>query len=120
MEKCMSIKKITAIIGELMLDNIQQALKDHGVTGFTIHPVKGRGYYANLYSEDGLVNHSQIEVYTSDKHTKKIVNLILNTGRVGVDGQGLIAVTSVDELYGINKQALVDENAFNFYENEAK
>jgi len=112
----MSIKKVTAIIGELMLDSVEEALKTHGVTGFTIHPVKGRGYYANLYSEDGLVNHSQIEIYTSVNYAKKIVDLIMETTSVGVDGQGLIAVTSVDELYGIGDQALVDEKSFNFFD----
>ena len=112
----MSIKKVTAIIGELILDSVEEALKTHGVTGFTIHPVKGRGYYANLYSEDGLVKHSQIEIYTSAQHAKKIVDLILATTNIGADGQGLIAVTSVDELYGIGNQALIDENSFNFYD----
>ncbi|MBL4909642.1 MAG: P-II family nitrogen regulator [Alteromonadaceae bacterium] len=112
----MSIKKVTAIVSELMLDNVEQALKNHGVTGFTIHPVKGRGYYVNLYSEDGLIKHSQIEIYTSEKHAKKIVHLIMDITSIGVDGQGLIAVTSVDELYGISKQSLIDENEFNFFE----
>ncbi|PCI63267.1 MAG: transcriptional regulator [Gammaproteobacteria bacterium] len=113
----MSIKKVTAIIGELMLDNVEQALMDHGVTGFTIHPVKGRGYYANLYSEDGLVSHSQIEIFTNGEYAKKIVNLIMKITNIGVDGQGLIAVTSVDELYGIGKKSLVNESQFNFFDN---
>jgi nitrogen regulatory protein P-II 1 len=112
----MSIKKVTAIISELILDRVEQALKTHGVTGFTIHPVKGRGYYANLYSEDGLVNHSQIEIYTAAKHAKKIVNLIMEITHVGADGQGLIAVTSVDELYGIGDKTLLDDKSFNFFD----
>jgi steroid 5-alpha reductase family enzyme len=43
----MTIKKITAIIDEMQLDNVAKALCDHGVTGFTIHPVIGRGNYSN-------------------------------------------------------------------------
>jgi nitrogen regulatory protein P-II 1 len=112
----MSIKKVTAIFDELLLDNVEQALKSHGVTGFTIHPVKGRGYYANMYSNDGLVNHSQIEIYTNDRFAQKIAELIMLTVNTGADGQGLVAITSVDALFGINQQNVINEDEFNYFE----
>lgn len=37
----MTIKKITAIINEMQLDNVAKVLCEHSVTGFTIHPVTG-------------------------------------------------------------------------------
>jgi nitrogen regulatory protein P-II 1 len=61
----MTIKKITAIIDEMQLGNFEKAFCDHGVTGFTIHPVTGRGNYCNTYTKDGLAIHKQLEVYTS-------------------------------------------------------
>ena len=54
----MNIKKVTAIINEMQLDNVANALCEHGVKGFTIHPVSGRGSYCNTYSKDGLVTHN--------------------------------------------------------------
>ncbi len=56
----MTIKKITAIINEMQLRNVEKALCDHGVTGFTIHPVTGRGNYCNTYTKDGLVVHVMV------------------------------------------------------------
>lgn len=42
----MPIKKITAIIDELQWVKVEKALEVHGVTGFTVHAVKGRGNYS--------------------------------------------------------------------------
>ncbi|AOW75707.1 hypothetical protein A3Q34_01785 [Colwellia sp. PAMC 20917] len=67
----MTIKKITAIIDEMQLDNVEKALCDHGVTGFTIHSVKGRGNYCNNYTKDGRVVCKKFEVYTSGEHARK-------------------------------------------------
>tara|TARA_R110002072_G_scaffold53986_1_gene141952 strand:+ start:273 stop:407 length:135 start_codon:yes stop_codon:yes gene_type:complete len=43
----MPIKKITAIIDELQWVKVEKALEVHGVTGFTVQAVKGRGNYSN-------------------------------------------------------------------------
>ena len=67
----MKFKKVTAIINEMQLDNVAKALNEHGVTGFTIHPIKGRGNYCNSFSKDGLVIHQQLEVYTTEEYAKK-------------------------------------------------
>jgi len=112
----MKIKKITAIIDELQLDNVSKALCDHGVTGFTIHPVTGRGNYSNTFSKDGLVTHKQIEVYTNDEYAKKIAHLIMNTADVALDSEGLVAITSVDELFWVYQQTPAQINDFSFNE----
>lgn len=110
----MTIKKITAIIDEMQLDKIAKALCDHGVTGFTIHPVTGRGNYSNTFSKGGLVTHKQIEVYTSEEHATKVACLIMKTADVAVDGEGLVAITSVDELFWVYQQTPAQISDFNF------
>ena len=118
----MTIKKITAIINEMQLDNVAKALCEHSITGFTIHPVTGRGNYCNTFSKDGLVTHKQIEIYTSEKHATQIASLIMKTADVALDSEGLVAITTVDELFWVYQQTPVQVNNFNFsipYENSS-
>ena len=110
----MTIKKITAILNEMQLDNVAKALCEHGVTGFTIHPVTGRGNYCNTFSKDGLVTHTQIEVYTSEEYAIQIAFLIMKTADVALDSEGLVAITSVDELFWVYQQTPARVNDFNF------
>lgn len=110
----MIIKKVTAIINEMQLDNVAKALCDHGVTGFTIHPVTGRGNYCNTFSKDGLVTHKQIEVYTLDEHATKVAHLIMKTADLELDSEGLVAITTVDELFWVYQQTPAQVNDFNF------
>ena len=110
----MTIKKITAIIDEMQLDNVAKALCDHGVTGFTIHPVTGRGNYSNTFSKGGLVTHKQIEVYTSEEYATQVAHLIMKTADIAVDGEGLVAITSVDKLFWVYQQTPAQISDFNF------
>ncbi|TMM42404.1 P-II family nitrogen regulator [Colwellia ponticola] len=110
----MKLKKITAIINEIQLDNVAKALNAHGVKGFTIHPVSGRGNYCNTYSKDGLVTHKQIEVYTVDIHAQKVAGLIMEIADVGLDSEGLVAITSVDELLWVYEKTPAQSSDFNF------
>ena len=61
----MAFKKVTAIVDEFRLETIELALQAHGVSGFSIHSVKGRGHYFNPSTRDGLVNHIVISAYTT-------------------------------------------------------
>jgi nitrogen regulatory protein PII len=112
----MNIKKVTAIIDEIQLDKVEKELGTHGIKGFTIHPVSGRGEYCNTYSRNQLVNHVQIEIYTSESHAGPIARLIMQTADVGVQSEGLVAISSVDELFWVHKQRPVDEDDFKYFE----
>lgn len=110
----MTIKKITAIINEMQLDNVAKALCEHGVTGFTIHPVTGRGNYCNTFSKNGFVTHKQIEVYTTEEHANQVARLIMKTADVALDSEGLVAITTVDELFWVYQQTPAQIDDFNF------
>jgi nitrogen regulatory protein P-II 1 len=112
----MSIKKVTAIINEMQLDNVAEALCEHCVTGFTIHPVTGRGNYWNKFSKGGLVTHKQIEVYTSNEYAAQIASLIMKTADIAFDSEGLVAITTVDELFWVYQQTPAQVKDFNFNE----
>lgn len=112
----MVFKKVTAIVDELQQQAIQQALESHGVKGYSVHPLKGRGHYANTFKADLLVSHVEISIYTSHKHVEKIANLIIQTADVGADSEGLIAISPVDELYWIYEGKPVTEDKFHYFE----
>lgn len=112
----MAFKKITAIVDEFRLEAIEQALVAHGVSGFFIHSVEGRGHYFNPYKRDGLVNHVVINIYTSDTHTKAIAQMLMRAADVGIKSEGLIAITPVDELYWIKEKKPASEDEFNYFE----
>ncbi len=116
----MSVKKVIAIVNELRLDEIESALGAHGVSGFSIHPVMGRGIYCNTFSKDNLVKHIQIEVFTSDKHSTKIAELIVKTAHVGADSEGLVAIMSVDELFWISEQQVISEEQYQYFDDVAQ
>jgi len=112
----MAIKKVIAIIDELVLDAVEDALEAHGVRGFTIHPVKGRGNYCNTFTKNKLVNHSQIELYTSEASADKIASLIMKIADVGGESEGLVAINAVEQLHWVNGQKAASDEEFKFFE----
>lgn len=109
-------KKITAIINETQSGSVTKALCDHGVNGFTIQTVTGRGNYCNTFSTDGLVTHKKIEIYTQDDYAIKIANLIMKTADVALGSEGLVAITTVDDLFWVYQKTPTQSNDFNFNE----
>ena len=112
----MTIKKITAIIDDLQLGAVEKALESHGVNGFTVQAVKGRGNYCNTYSRNHLVNHVQIVIYTSEQHARKIANLIMQTADVGAESEGLVEIITMDQLFWIHQQSPAVADEFNYFE----
>lgn len=82
----------------------------------TVHAVKGRGNYSNTYSKDHLVDHVQIVIYTGDKHARRIATLIMQTADVGAESEGLVEITSVDELFWVHEQSLAVASEFKYFE----
>ncbi len=116
----MSIKKVVAIIDELSLENVEKRLATHGVTGFSVHSVKGRGVYQNNYSKNSLVEHVQIEVFTSDVHSHKVADLIIQSAHVGAENEGVVAIQPVDDLFWVSKQHATAEDEFYFHDEAVK
>jgi nitrogen regulatory protein P-II 1 len=112
----MMIKKITAIISTMQVESVSNVLRGHGVTGFSIHPVTGRGTYSNTFTQDELVPHTQIVVYTREKFARKIAQLIAETADVNSDSQGLVTITSVDEFFWVYQNKPAQDDDFNFIE----
>lgn len=112
----MGIKKIIAIVDDLQMGIVEKALESHGVTGFTVHTVKGRGNYSKTNSNNHLVGHAQIVIYTGDQHARNIATLIIRTTDVGAESEGLVEITPVDELFWVHEQSPAIADEFKYFE----
>jgi nitrogen regulatory protein P-II 1 len=100
----MAFKKVVAIFDEQRLEAVKMSLIKHGVTGFMVHEVYGRGKYFDAIDEQHLIKHIQLNTYTIAEHAEKIAKLIVETAHVNADAEGLVAVEAVDSLYWIHTQ----------------
>jgi nitrogen regulatory protein P-II 1 len=97
----MSFKKVTAIFRVDHCEKVEQELQELGVHGFSMSKVKGYGEYADLYSHDWLVTHARIEIFTEASKVDDIVETIMEAAHVGIEGDGIVAVLPVEQLYRI-------------------
>ncbi len=105
----MSFKKITAIVRLDLLHKVEHALKELGVPGVSISQIKGYGEYANLYAEDGMVEGVRVEVFIDAECTEAAVQAIMQAAHTGLEGDGIVAVTSVEQIYHIRTKELCEK-----------
>ena len=108
----MSLCKVVAIFDEFRLENFERELKAHGVHGFTLHPVRGRGRYFDSFNENHLIKHIQMEIYTSDTHAKSLCRLIADVAYTGSESEGLVSVVPVSSVVWIHDKKEAQVNDF--------
>lgn len=102
------MKKIEAIIKPFKLDEVKNALTQHGVTGLTITDVRGFGrqkghteqWRGTEYKVE-FVPKVMISVVVTDNMAPEIVGLIRKVASTGQIGDGKIFVSSLDEVVRI-------------------
>ncbi len=103
----MNFRKVTAIFRCDSCEKVERRLQAIGVHGFSVSKVKGYGEYADLYSNDWLVTHARIEIFTEESKVEEIAETIMEAAHVGVEGDGIIAVLPVEKLYRIRTRSEV-------------
>jgi nitrogen regulatory protein P-II 1 len=96
------MKKIEAIIRPSKLDEVKEALNDAGITGMTVHEVKGFGrtggrkevYRGSAYVVD-FVPKVLIEIVAADALVPGILEAIQRSAKSGKLGDGKIFVSDV-------------------------
>jgi len=106
----MAISKISAIVQPDRLQAIEQRLLELGVPGYSCFEVKGKGHYANLYTSEGMTQHTCIELFISDDRAKHIVEEIMDVAHTGVEGDGIITIEKINALYKIETKSLCDDD----------
>jgi len=98
------MKKIEAIIRHFKLEDVKNALSEHGVSGMTITEVRGFGrqkghtemYRGTEYAVD-FVPKVKIEVVIPDGQMKEVVDTIMRSAQTGQIGDGKIFVVDLAE-----------------------
>ena len=97
----MNLKKITAIVHTLVLEDVETRLRALGVPGITVTRVKGFGEGANFLTRDWMSAYACIEIFTDVAQAEQIVAAIMQVAHTGTAGDGIVAVLPVDALYRI-------------------
>tara|TARA_R110001592_G_scaffold116060_2_gene317049 strand:- start:11931 stop:12272 length:342 start_codon:yes stop_codon:yes gene_type:complete len=112
----MNINKVTAIFDESCLKEVESALLQHGVKGFTLYPVRGRGYNFDSFNEKKhLIKHIQLEVYVKTDQAKAIAQVIVEAAHVNADSEGLVCIIPVNDLIWIHDKRRATVSDFHFH-----
>ncbi len=98
------MKKIEAVIRHFKLEDVKNALNEHGVAGMTITEVRGFGrqkghtetYRGTEYAVD-FVPKVKIEVAASDEQAQSVIDTIIKAAQTGQIGDGKIFVSELTE-----------------------
>lgn len=88
------MKLITAIVRTTNLEAVVQALEQAGIKGMTISEIKGLGEEVRLRNPYTI--HDKIEIVAPDDAADKAVTVLLENSRIGMPGDGIITVQSLD------------------------
>jgi nitrogen regulatory protein P-II 1 len=99
---------VTAVIKPYVLESVNQALKEAGVTGMTITEVKGYGrqgghtetYRGAEYTVE-FVPKVKVEVVAPLEEAERIADIIAKAANTGKIGDGKLWISSVDRLQRI-------------------
>ena len=102
------MKKIEAIIRHFKLEDVKNALSEHGIAGMTITEVRGFGrqkghtelYRGAEYVVDFLPK-VKVEVAVAADIAEKVIEAIRAAANTGKIGDGKIFVSSVEEAVRI-------------------
>lgn len=96
----MSYRQIKAIVRKENRDLLISALSQAGVTGFNFYKVKGQGEMQ--LAEDAEASKSYcFEIFINTAQVDQVKKAIIASVQTGLEGDGLIAISTVEELIRI-------------------
>ena len=110
------MKLVTAIIKPFKLDDVREALTEHGIQGLTVTEVKGFGrqkghtelYRGAEYVIDFLPK-LKIEIAIADDRVNEVIETITRTANTGKIGDGKIFITNLEQAIRIRTGEIGEE-----------
>jgi nitrogen regulatory protein P-II 1 len=110
------MKKIEAIVRHFKLEDVKNALNEHGVTGMTVTEVRGFGrqkghterYRGTEYAVE-FVPKVKIEIACGDGQAQSIVDTILRIAQTGETGDGKVFISDLRDAVRIRTGETGDE-----------
>ena len=97
----MAFKNVVAIVRKDKLKLIVEKLQEFGASGVSVVEVRGYGEYINTFSRNPLEESIKLELMIESNSVEDIVQLIMDEAHTGIEGDGIIAVHSIDHLYRV-------------------
>lgn len=94
----MSFKYVVAIIWPEFAVPLEGKLRSLGIGGITLSKVKGFGEYRNYFIEDGLTEHTKVEIFVEDGKVEALLAALQEFASTGAPGSGIAAVVAVDKF----------------------
>ncbi|HWR13097.1 MAG TPA: P-II family nitrogen regulator [Rectinemataceae bacterium] len=102
------IKKIEAIIREEALDPVKDALRSIGIVGMNVVEVRGHGRQGGInlswrgtaYQMD-MIPKIMLSIILSERNVEKAIDTIASAARTGKEGDGIIFIYPVDDVFRI-------------------
>jgi len=88
------MKLIVATVRTTSLERVVQSLEHIGIKSISILEIKGLGEEVRLNNPYSI--HDKIELIVSDEQEDAVVRAVLENGRTGLAGDGIISVTPLD------------------------
>ena len=102
------MKKIEAYVRPHVVEVIQEALMQAGVTGLSVLEARGFGqqkghteYYRGTEYQVAFVNKAKIEAVVRDEVADAVVDTIVELGRTGNVGDGKIFISDINDAVRI-------------------
>ena len=98
------MKKVEAIVRHFKLEDVKNALAEHGIDGMTVSEVRGFGrqkghtemYRGTEYTVD-FVPKVKLEIICCDDNLQKVIDTILQTAQTGQIGDGKIFISDLQD-----------------------
>ena len=102
------MKKIEAVIRHFKLEDVKNALSEHGIAGMTITEVRGFGrqkghtetYRGTEYAVD-FVPKVKVEIAVANDQAQAVIDTIIKTAQTGQIGDGKIFVSDLADTIRI-------------------
>jgi nitrogen regulatory protein P-II 1 len=103
------MKLVKAYIRKRKVEEVYTALKEEGFCCMTFVQCEGTGRYSDHEKEHISDKYPfadaykviKLEILVADEHVEPVVGLIRKNGRTGYRGDGMIAVSPVEEAYKV-------------------
>lgn len=113
------MKKIEAIVRASKFDQVKEALSIKHINFFTFYEVKGYGHqkgenmtYRGAIYDVGYIARIKLEIIVSEDFVEDAIDAIKQAAKTGEKGDGLIYVTTVDDVINI-RSGLTKGDAIN-------
>lgn len=102
------MKKIEAIIRSSKFEDVKERLAEAGINFFTFYEVKGYGHergkelsYRGAVYDVGYIGRVKLEIIVSENFVDKTFEAINGAAHTGENGDGLIMLSSIEEIVNI-------------------